>query len=162
MIPLKSDGIQRCKDFCGRQCCGGHFASRFPQRFAARGVYVWDSEGNRYLDFSGSAAVNFIGHGVPAIAAAMAEQASALEFVHTSQFTTPMAEEYAKELIDICRREFPSMAQCISPAEVRNLRNCVQTGTAVPGGDRRGETLQNFQPLTELSRFDSGSAVSFG
>ena len=64
------------------------------------GVYLWDDAGNRYLDFSGSAAVNFIGHGVQAISAAMAEQAKKLEFVHTSQFTTPVAEEYARELLE--------------------------------------------------------------
>jgi adenosylmethionine-8-amino-7-oxononanoate aminotransferase len=69
-------------------------------------VYVWDSEGKRYLDFSGSAAVNFIGHGVPEIAAAMAEQAARLEFVHTSQFTTPVAEEYAEELLAFAGENF--------------------------------------------------------
>ena len=63
------------------------------------GVYVWDADGNRYIDLAGSAAVNFIGHGVPEISAAMAEQSSKLEFVHTSQFTTAVAEEYAKELL---------------------------------------------------------------
>jgi adenosylmethionine-8-amino-7-oxononanoate aminotransferase len=52
------------------------------------------------LDFSGSAVVNFIGHGVPDVAAAVAEQAAKLEFVHTSQFTTPVAEEYAQELLE--------------------------------------------------------------
>jgi len=45
-----------------------------------RGVYVWDSAGKQYLDFSGSAAVNFIGHGVAEISAAMAEQMANLEF----------------------------------------------------------------------------------
>jgi adenosylmethionine-8-amino-7-oxononanoate aminotransferase len=75
---------------------------------AARGegVYVWDVEGKRYLDFSGSAAVNFIGHGVPEISAAMSEQAAKLEFVHTSQFTTPVAEEYAKELLTFAGENF--------------------------------------------------------
>ncbi len=63
------------------------------------GVYIWDGDGNRYLDLAGSAAVNFIGHGIPEISAAMAEQAAKLEFVHTSQFTTPVAEEYAQELL---------------------------------------------------------------
>lgn len=63
------------------------------------GVYVWDADDNKYLDLAGSAAVNFIGHGVPEISAAMAEQAAKLEFVHTSQFTTPVAEEYAEELL---------------------------------------------------------------
>ena len=70
------------------------------------GVYLWDSDGKQYLDLSGSAAVNFIGHAVPEIAAAMAEQAARLEFVHTSQFTTPIAEEYAKELLAFAGESF--------------------------------------------------------
>ena len=69
-------------------------------------MYVWDADGKRYLDFSGSAAVNFIGHGVPEISAPMAEQATQLEFVHTSQFTTPVAEEYAKELLEFAGKNF--------------------------------------------------------
>jgi len=75
------------------------FRKDFPAAVRGEGVYLWDSSGNRYLDFAGSAAVNFIGHGVREISAAMAEQAAHLEFVHTSQFTTPVAEEYAEELL---------------------------------------------------------------
>lgn len=67
---------------------------------------MWDAAGKRYLDFSGSAAVNLIGHGVQEISAAMAEQASQLEFVHTSQFTTPIAEAYAKELLEFAGANF--------------------------------------------------------
>jgi len=70
------------------------------------GVYVWDADGKRYLDFSGSAAVNFIGHGVQEIAAAITAQAKQLEFVHSSQFTTPVAEEYARELLDFAGANF--------------------------------------------------------
>ena len=70
------------------------------------GVYLWDASGKRYLDFSGSAAVNFIGHGVPEIAAAMAAQAQQLEFAHSSQFVTPVAEEYAQELLDLAGENF--------------------------------------------------------
>jgi adenosylmethionine-8-amino-7-oxononanoate aminotransferase len=69
-------------------------------------VYLWDENAKRYLDFSGSAAVNFIGHGVPEIPAAMAEQAKRVEFVHTSQFTTPIAEVYAQELLDFAGEHF--------------------------------------------------------
>jgi len=70
------------------------------------GAYIWDADDKRYLDFSGSAAVNFIGHGVPEISAAVAEQAAKLEFVHTSQFTTPIAEEYAEELLNFAGEGF--------------------------------------------------------
>ncbi len=64
------------------------------------GVYLWDAQGKRYLDFAGSAAVNFIGHGVRAVGRAMARQAAKLEFVHSSQFLTPLAEEFARQVLE--------------------------------------------------------------
>jgi adenosylmethionine-8-amino-7-oxononanoate aminotransferase len=82
------------------------FRKDFPAAVRGEGVYVYDSSGQRYLDLSGSAAVNFIGHGVAEIAAAMAEQAAELEFVHTSQFTTPVAEAYAEELLAFAGPKF--------------------------------------------------------
>ncbi len=82
----------------------------FPEAVRGEGVYVWDADGKQYLDFSGSAAVNFVGHGVKEISAAMAEQAAQLEFVHTSQFTTPVAEEYARELLDFAGENFSAGA----------------------------------------------------
>ena len=82
------------------------FRKPYPSAVRGEGVYVWDSDGNRYLDFSGSAAVNFIGHGVREIGEAMAEQARQLEFVHTSQFTTPVAEEFAAELLEFAGPNF--------------------------------------------------------
>ncbi len=82
------------------------FRKDFPSAVRGEGVYVWDAHGNKYLDLAGSAAVNFIGHGVPEISAAVAEQAAHLEFVHTSQFTTPVAEEYAQELLAFAGEHF--------------------------------------------------------
>jgi adenosylmethionine-8-amino-7-oxononanoate aminotransferase len=82
------------------------FRKDFPAAARGEGVYLWDADGNRYLDLAGSAAVNFIGHGIPAIASAMAEQCAKLEFVHTSQFTTPIAEQYAGELLAFAGKNF--------------------------------------------------------
>jgi adenosylmethionine-8-amino-7-oxononanoate aminotransferase len=82
------------------------FRKAFPPAVRGEGVYLWDARGKQYLDFSGSAAVNVIGHGVAEIAAAMAAQAKQVEFVHSSQFTTPVAEEYAAELIDFAGKNF--------------------------------------------------------
>lgn len=70
------------------------------------GIYIRDADGNKYVDLAGSAAVNFIGHGVPEISAAMAEQAAELEFAHTSQFTTRVAEEYANDLLNFAGEHF--------------------------------------------------------
>src|SRR5579863_7452760 len=82
------------------------FRKSFPPAVRGQGAYLWDARGKQYLDFSGSAAVNFIGHGVPEIVEAMTEQARQLEFVHSSQFTTPVAEEYAAELLAFAGEKF--------------------------------------------------------
>jgi adenosylmethionine-8-amino-7-oxononanoate aminotransferase len=82
------------------------FRKTFPTAIRGEGVYIHDANLKRYLDFSGSAAVNFIGHGVPEIATAMLEQAKQLEFVHSSQFTTPVAEDYARELLEFAGENF--------------------------------------------------------
>jgi adenosylmethionine-8-amino-7-oxononanoate aminotransferase len=82
------------------------FLRDFPSAVRGEGVWIWDATGKKYLDFSGSAAVNFIGHSVKEISNAMARQASELEFVHTSQFTTPGAEEYAAQLLEFAGPNF--------------------------------------------------------
>ena len=82
------------------------FKKSFPTAVRGEGVYIWDADNKKYLDLSGSAAVNLIGHGVAEISAAMAEQAKQLEFVHTSQFTTPIAEQYAQELLEFAGENF--------------------------------------------------------
>jgi hypothetical protein len=82
------------------------FRKPYPVAVRGEGVYVWDAASKRYLDFSGSAAVNFIGHGVREIGDAMLEQARQLEFVHTSQFTTLVAEEFAAEMLDFAGEHF--------------------------------------------------------
>jgi 4-aminobutyrate aminotransferase-like enzyme len=35
----------------------------YPVACCGEGAWIWDTEGNRYLDFSASAVVNLIGHG---------------------------------------------------------------------------------------------------
>ena len=82
------------------------FRKALPCAVRGEGAYLWDASGKRYLDFSGSAAVNFIGHGVAEIVSAMTEQARSLEFIHGSQFTTPIAEQYASELLEFAGPNF--------------------------------------------------------
>jgi adenosylmethionine-8-amino-7-oxononanoate aminotransferase len=82
------------------------FRKSFPPAVHGEGAYLWDAQGKQYLDFSGSAGVNFIGHGVTPVVAAMTAQARSLEFVDASQFTTPVAEQYAEELLSFAGEKF--------------------------------------------------------
>lgn len=94
------------QDIPGSALLRRSFRKSFPPAVRGEGAYLWDVDGKRYLDLSGSAAVNFIGHGVAEIVAAMGEQARLLEFVHGSQFTTPIAEQYAEELLEFAGDHF--------------------------------------------------------
>jgi adenosylmethionine-8-amino-7-oxononanoate aminotransferase len=66
-----------------------------PVAARGEGIFLIDADGRRYLDACGGAAVSCLGHGHPAIAAAIAEQSARLEFVHTGFFTSDAAEELA-------------------------------------------------------------------
>jgi adenosylmethionine-8-amino-7-oxononanoate aminotransferase len=62
------------------------------------GVYIYDSEGKKYLDaMSGIAVVN-IGYGVQEVTDAISEQVKKLPFCFTVRFTNPAQEELAKRI----------------------------------------------------------------
>ncbi len=62
------------------------------------GVYLFDSDGRRYLDFMSGIAVAALGHSHPAVAAAVAEQAATLTHVSNLYYTVPQVE-LAKRLV---------------------------------------------------------------
>ena len=64
------------------------------------GVYLFDAEGNRYLDGSGGAAVSCLGHGHPRVVQAIKDQVDKVAFAHTSFFTNAPAEELAAFLCE--------------------------------------------------------------
>jgi acetylornithine aminotransferase len=73
-----------------------------PQRVLARGegCYVWDDEGNRYLDLLAGIAVNALGHGNPVLVQAVTSQLNTLG--HTSNFfTTEPSVKLAEEILRI-------------------------------------------------------------
>lgn len=55
------------------------------------GVYLYDSDGRRYLDFAAGIAVASLGHSDPEWAAAVAEQAATLTHVSNLYYTAPQA-----------------------------------------------------------------------
>lgn len=76
-----------------------HLRQCYPTAVAGDGPYLIDQTGKRYLDGSGGAAVSCLGHGHPAVVAAVREQVARLEFAHTSFFTSEPAEALADDLI---------------------------------------------------------------
>ena len=79
----------------------------YPTAERGEGVYLYDTEGRRYLDASGGSVVVNIGHGVAEVAQAIAEQAGQVAYVHGTMFTTQVLEEYAEALAEIVPLSHP-------------------------------------------------------
>jgi adenosylmethionine-8-amino-7-oxononanoate aminotransferase len=83
-----------------------NFKKTFPIATRGEGCWIIADDGRRFLDASGQAAVVSIGHGVPEIGRAMAEQSSQIAFAHTSQFHTASAEKLADRLLAMAPPNF--------------------------------------------------------
>lgn len=70
-----------------------------PTLVRGEGSYLYDTNGKRYLDACGGAAVTCLGHNDARVAQAIAEQISKVSYCPTTFFTSEPAEALADELI---------------------------------------------------------------
>ncbi len=71
----------------------------------AKGDYVWDIHGNKYIDFTGGIAVHALGHSHPAVIRNITKQAK--KVLHQSNlYTYPASIELCKQLVDTANNEF--------------------------------------------------------
>ncbi len=71
----------------------------YPTAVRGEGAYLIDSDGRRYLDASGGAAVSCLGHSDAEVIEAVRRQIGNLAYAHTSFFTSEPMEELADFLI---------------------------------------------------------------
>ncbi|WP_193370208.1 aspartate aminotransferase family protein [Pelagibius marinus] len=76
-----------------------HSKASYPVAVGGEGPYLFDSEGKRYIDASGGAAVSCLGHGHPAVIQAIKDQVDKIAYAHSAFFTTEASEALAEYLI---------------------------------------------------------------
>ncbi len=76
-----------------------HTQADLPIAARGDGAYLIDTNGKRYLDGSGGAAVSCLGHNDPDVISAIKKQLDTLEFAHTGFLTSEPAETLARLLI---------------------------------------------------------------
>ncbi len=81
-----------------------------------KGCYVWDDNGNKYLDFYGGHAVALVGHCHPAIVNAVSKQMKKLIF-YSNVVYNPQRAIAAKSLIELTKGKFASVFFCNSGTE---------------------------------------------
>ena len=86
-----------------------HRAPDRPVAVHASGSTITTADGRTFLDGAGGAIASSIGHGRAEVVAAMAAQAGAVEYVHSTQFTT--------DALDALRR--PRVAEVVPLSDAR-------------------------------------------
>jgi len=72
----------------------------YPRAVAGEGCYLIDSNGQRYLDACGGAAVSCLGHSDSGVQTAIRQQVIELAYAHSSFFTTDPMERLADFLVE--------------------------------------------------------------
>lgn len=114
-----------------------------PRAVRAKGVWVEDADGRRYLDGAGGAIVVNVGHGDRELLDAMAEQAGCVQYVHGTMFTTEALEAYADDLAPLLPMDEPR----IYP---------------VSGGSEAVETALKLARAYHLARGEASRTVVIG
>ena len=74
------------------------FMKEYPIITHGHGIYLYDQDGNRYIDACSGAVAANLGHGDSKIAEAMAEQAKKAAFIHTLRFETEVLIKLAEKI----------------------------------------------------------------
>jgi adenosylmethionine-8-amino-7-oxononanoate aminotransferase len=68
---------------------------------SGKGIYLYDTNGKRYIDASSGALISNIGHAVSSVIKDMQVQAEKVEFVHGTMFKSQKAIELANRIIEL-------------------------------------------------------------
>ncbi|HET6152453.1 MAG TPA: acetylornithine transaminase [Marmoricola sp.] len=108
------------------------------------GAHVWDDDGNEYLDLLGGIAVNALGHGHPALVAAVTEQLQTLGHV-SNFFTSPPQVELAEKVLELIgapgRVFFTNSGAEANEAAFKATRRTGRTHLVAAEGSFHGRTM---------------------
>ena len=126
------------------------------------GCEIVDADGRRYLDGCGGAIVVNVGHRDPAVLAALrdaASDATGVDYVHATQFTTAALEQYAAELAPLVpvddARVYPVSGGSEAIETALKLARAYHLGRGQPGRHvviaRRGSYHGNSRGALDVS-----------
>ncbi len=124
-----------------------------------RGGLLWDSEGDRYLDFVQGWAVNCLGHAPPAVARALAEQSTRLLNCSPAYYSEPMTR-YADALTAAAGLERVFFANSGAEANEGAIKLARKWGATHRGGAYEiVTTVHGFHGRTLATMSASGKAA---
>ena len=114
------------------------------------GAYVFDKDGNKYLDFIGGIAVNGLGHCHPAIVKCLEERAHTI--LHCSNyFYNEPAVQTAKLIVETAQKTGARVSGPVPLPTERNLY-CVVKGPHVDKDSREQFEMRTHKRLIDILR----------
>jgi len=114
----------------------------------AKGSYVWDSNGNQYLDLYGGHAVISIGHTHPHYVERVSEQLRKVAF-YSNSIINPLQQELAEKLGKLSGKEDYQLFLCNSGAEANE--NALKMASFVNGRKKIIAFKKSFHGRTSLA-----------
>ena len=114
----------------------------------AKGCYVWDSEGKKYLDLYGGHAVISIGHSHPHYIDKIAKQLSQIGF-YSNSIQNPLQQELADKLGEVSGYSDYRLFLCNSGAEANE--NAIKLASFVTGKKRFISFTKSFHGRTSAA-----------
>jgi acetylornithine aminotransferase len=114
----------------------------------AKGSYVWDNNGEQYLDLYGGHAVISIGHSHPHYVERITEQLNKVAF-YSNSIRNPFQEELAEKLGNVSGRENYQLFLCNSGAEANE--NALKLASFVNGRKKIIAFKKSFHGRTSLA-----------
>src|SRR5690242_13254677 len=114
----------------------------------AKGSYVWDKDGDQYLDLYGGHAVISIGHSHPHYVERITEQLNKVAF-YSNSIRNPFQEELAEKLGKVSGRENYQLFLCNSGAEANE--NALKLASFVNGRKKIIAFRKSFHGRTSLA-----------
>src|SRR5688572_19195244 len=111
----------------------------------AEGVYIWDMNGKRYLDFSSQLVNVNIGHGHPAVAEAVMKQMQEVSYVYPGMVTKARGE-LAKKLAEVAPKNLTKTFFTLGGAEA--VENAIKLARLYTGRHKIVALYQSYHGAT--------------
>jgi len=125
-----------------------------PTATGAKGVWIEDDQGRRYLDASGGAIVVNLGHGREEIARAVYDQILSHHYIHPTMFTTPAVEALGERLAPLAPGSIERFYFMTSGSEA--VETAVKLARQIHLANKRSERIK------VISRWKSYHGLTLG
>lgn len=118
----------------------------YPEVDYAKGMYVYDKTGKKYMDCAAGIAVVNIGHGVSEVIERMTKQAEKISFVYGGTFTSDVRRNLAEKIISIAPEGMDKVFLCSGGSEaMESLMKIARQYQIEAGREKKNKIISRWQ-----------------